>query len=96
MTISIEFSDKEMRKYLRECGYSIVKTYYNETRMETDEFYGGTYIRTVEVAIKPGQKIIKKIYKLAVCGNTPSYPQEYTKVFDELISKKYKTILLGQ
>ena len=94
MIIPIEFTDKEIRQYLKDLGYEIKSVHHYEDRMETDEFFGGTHKVTTEVALLPGQKVKKEIHKIAVCGNTPSYPQEYTKIFQELMSFKYKKIFL--
>jgi hypothetical protein len=95
MILPIEFTDTEIRQYLKDLGYEIKKTSYTETLSETDESYGGTYKREVEVALKPAEKIKKEMLKIALCGNgTPFYCQEYTKVFKELMTNKFKKVFL--
>jgi hypothetical protein len=94
MIIPIEFTDVEIRQYLKDLGYEIKKTSYTEKLLETDESYGGTYKREVEVALKPTENIKKEMHKIAVCGNTPFYPQEYTKIFKELMTNKFKKVFL--
>lgn len=94
MVLKIEFTDKEIRKYLKDLGYDIKKTHHFEERMESDEFNGGRFKVETEVALLPGQKVKKEISKIAVCGYFVSYPQEYKDVFKNLMSKKIKHQLL--
>lgn len=96
MNIELEFTDKEIREYLKKNGYSITKVSYKETTMETDEFYGGTYTREVELALKPDEKVKKKYFMInPFTKSGPMFPQEYDDVFKKLIKTKYKNFFLN-
>lgn len=96
MNIGLEFTDKEIRQYLKKNGYSIIKVSYKETKMETDEFYGGTYTREVELALKPNEKVKKQYFMInPFTKSGPMFPQEYDDVFKKLIKTKYKNFFLN-